>query len=61
MFVGSDEAGEHLAGLYSLVATCEANGINPQAYLADVLTRLQSHPNARLDELLPHQWAANTS
>lgn len=56
LFVGDDEAGENMAGLYSLVATCEANGINPQAYLADVLPRLATHPNSRLDELLPHRW-----
>jgi transposase len=57
LFVGSDEAGEHLAGLYSLIATCEANGVNPVAYLADVLIRVQSHPAARIDELLPHNWS----
>lgn len=56
LFVGHDEAGEHLAGLYSLVATCEANGVNPAAYLTDVLVRLQSHPASRIDELLPHHW-----
>jgi transposase len=56
LFVGNDEAGENIAGLYSLVATCEANDINPEAYLADILVRLASHPNAKLDELLPHRW-----
>lgn len=56
LFVGNDEAGQNLAGLASLVATCEANGVNPEAYLADVLLRLGSHPAARLDELLPHRW-----
>lgn len=56
LFVGSDEAGQNLAGLASLVATCEACGVNPEAYLADVLLRLDSHPAARLDELLPHRW-----
>jgi hypothetical protein len=40
----------------SLVATCVANEVNPEAYLADVLTRVQSHPNSRLDELLPVAW-----
>ncbi len=61
---GHDEAGAGLAGLYSLVATCEANGVNPEAYLADVLLRVQSHPAARIDELLPDRWmppAPNTS
>jgi transposase len=56
LFVGHDEAGENLAGLYSLIATCEANGANPVDYLADVLLRVQSHPASRIDELLPHNW-----
>jgi transposase len=56
LFVGTDHAGENLAGLYSLVATCEVNGINPVAYLADVLLRVQTHPASRVDELLPHNW-----
>jgi transposase len=57
LFVGSDEAGENLASLYSLIATCEANGVNPVDYLADVLIRVQTHPAARIDELLPHNWS----
>jgi transposase len=56
LFVGSDGAGENLAGLYSLIATCEANGVNPVEYLADVLIRVQTHPASQLDELLPHRW-----
>ncbi len=52
-----DTAGENLAGLYSLIATCETNGINPVEYLADVLLRVQTHPASRIDELLPHRWA----
>jgi transposase len=56
--VGTDEAGENLAGLYSLIATCEANEVNPVAYLADVLIRVQTHPASRIDELLPHLWAS---
>ena len=56
LFVGSDHAGENLAGLYSLIATCEVNGVNPVAYLADVLIRVQTHPASRIDELLPHRW-----
>nr|BDT35630.1 transposase domain-containing protein [Myxococcus sp. MH1] len=38
------------------MATCEANGVNPEAYLADVLLRVQTHPNSRIAELLPHEW-----
>ena len=56
LFVGHDEAGENLAGLYSLIATCEANGFNPVDYFADVLLRVQTHPASRIDELLPHRW-----
>ncbi len=56
LFVGSDEAGENLAGLYSLIATCETNGVNPVDYLADVLLRVQAHPASRIDDLLPHRW-----
>ena len=60
LFVGHDAAGENLAGLYSLVATCEANGVNPVAYLTDVLLRVQTHPASRIDELLPHNWTPPT-
>lgn len=61
LFVGNDAAGANLAGLYSLVATCEANGINPLDYLADVLERVSTHPASRIDELLPHQWKPTKS
>lgn len=40
----------------SLVVTCEAHGINPEDYLADVLLRVQDHPQSRIDELLPPAW-----
>lgn len=56
LFVGHEEAGDNIAGLYSLTATCEANGVEPIAYLTDVLGRIGSHPAARLDELLPQKW-----
>ena len=58
LFVGHEAAGENLAGLYSLVATCEAHGVNAQAYLADVLLRVQTHPQSRIHELLPKNWLA---
>jgi transposase len=57
LFVGDVAAGGSIAGLYTLVATCEARGINPFAYLADVILRVQDHPKRRLDELLPGPWA----
>jgi len=58
LFVGHDEAGQNTAVLYSLVSTCEAVGVNPQEYLADVLIRIQDHPQSRIDELLPQNWKA---
>lgn len=57
LFVGDVEAGKSLAGLYSLVATCESRGINPFDYLADVLGRVQDHPASAIDALLPGAWA----
>ena len=56
LFVGDVEAGDHLAGLYSLVATCEAHDVDPVAYLKDVLLRVDTHPASRIDELLPQGW-----
>ena len=56
LFAGSDDAATNLAGLYSLVASCELNGINPEHYLADVLIRVHTHPQGKIDELLPHRW-----
>ena len=44
LFVGDLASGESLAGLYSLVATCESRGINPFDYLTDVLERVHTHP-----------------
>jgi hypothetical protein len=56
LFAGSDGGAEHWAVLASLIETCKLNQIDPEAYLADVITRIvQSHPNSRLDDLLP--WA----
>lgn len=56
LHVGDEDAGPNIAGLYSLVATCAANGKNRLAYLTDVLSRIGSHPNDRLDEFLPQNW-----
>ena len=57
MFVGHEDAGQNLAILYSLMATCEEHGVDPHAYLADVLVRIDRHPNKLIDELLPDRWA----
>ena len=44
--------------VYTLIETCKPNGVDPQAWLADVLARLPDHPAKRIDELLPWNWEA---
>jgi transposase len=56
LFAGSDKGGETAAVLMSLCATCKALGIDPQAYLRDVLDRISTHPAKRIAELLPDRW-----
>jgi transposase len=60
LFVGHEEAGANLAGLYSLVATCAAHDVEPVEYLTDVLMRVHSHPASAIDDLLPHRWTRLT-
>ena len=57
MFAGSDRGGERAAVMYTLIQTAKLNDVDPQAWLADVLARLQDHPARRIDELLPWNWA----
>lgn len=58
MFCGSDRGGQRAAAMYSLIVTAKMNGIDPQAWLADVLARIATHPAHRIDELLPWRWSA---
>jgi len=55
-FCGSDRGGERAAAIYSLIATAKLNDIDPEAWLADVLRRINDHPASKLDELLPWRW-----
>jgi transposase len=55
-FAGSDDGGRRAAAVYTLIETCKLNDIDPQAWLADILARLQDHPARRIDELLPWNW-----
>jgi transposase len=60
LFAGHDDGAENWAVLASLIETCKLNGIDPQRYIADVLTRLVNlWPMNHLDELLPCAWAAS--
>jgi len=56
LFAGSHDAAQRAAVIYSLLATCKKNDVNPQLWLADVLSRIPTHPAKRVHELLPHRW-----
>jgi hypothetical protein len=56
LFAGSLRAGQRAAAVMSLIQSAKLNGQDPYAYLRDVLARLPTQPNHRLDELLPHRW-----
>lgn len=56
LFAGADTGAETLARAMTIIETAKMNGINPQAYLADVLDRIHDHKINRLDELLPWNW-----
>jgi transposase len=57
LFAGSDRGGERAAAIYSLIETAKLNGLDPQAWLRDVLERIADHPNNRIGELLPWNWS----
>ncbi|MBX6740462.1 MAG: transposase [Acetobacteraceae bacterium] len=63
LFAGSDEGGENRAAIASLIETATLNGVDPQRYFTDLLTRLvRGWPQRRIDELMPWIWAtANAS
>ena len=56
LFAGSDAGGETLADAMTIIETAKLSGLNPEAYLADVLARINDHIVTRLDELLPWNW-----
>jgi transposase len=58
LFASGDDGGARWAAVASLVETCKLNGVDPQRYLTDLLTRLvNGWPNSRIDELMPWCWA----
>ena len=58
LFCGSELAGQRAAVVMSLVHSAKLHGHDPFAYLRDVLQRLPTHLNSRIEELLPHRWKA---
>lgn len=61
LFVGSEQAGERAAVLMSLIESAKLNGHDAWAYLKDVLTKLPTWSNSRIEELLPYRWVAPAS
>ena len=55
-FAGSDHGGHRAAAIYTLIQTAKLNDVDPQAWLADALARLQNHPAKRINEFLPWNW-----
>lgn len=60
LFAGSDAGGERAAAIYSLIETAKLNGLDPEAYLRDVIARIADHPINRIGELLPWNWTTHT-
>jgi hypothetical protein len=58
LFAGSDGGAENWAIVASLIETCKINGVDPQAYMTDVLTKIvDGHLASKLDELMPWAYA----
>ncbi|WP_247873627.1 IS66 family transposase [Azospirillum brasilense] len=56
LFAGADVGGERAAAMYTLIGTAKLNGLDPEAYLRDVIARIADHKISRIDELLPWNW-----
>jgi hypothetical protein len=56
LFAGSALGAERAAAFYTLIETAKMNGLDPEGYLRDVLTRIADHPAKRLSDLLPWNW-----
>ena len=56
LFAGSDSGGIRAAAMYTLIETTKMNGLDPEAYLRDIIARIADHPINRIAELLPWNW-----
>ncbi len=59
LFAGSDRGGERAAAIYSLIGTAKLNGVDPETYLREVLSRIADHPINRIEEFLPWNLTAD--
>jgi transposase len=56
LFAGADSGGTRAAAMYTLIETAKMNGLDPEAYLRDIIARIADHPINRIAELLPWNW-----
>jgi transposase len=56
LFAGSPEGAQRMALIYSMVATCKLNGINPYEYLVDILPKAASYDQRKIADLTPIKW-----
>lgn len=62
LFAGSPAGGQRAAAIYTVIETCKANGVDPQAYIADITARIAGDwPAARWDELMPWNWKSSSA
>ena len=61
LFMGSEGGGRSAAIAYTLIETAKLNGVDPQAWLTDVLGRIADHKINRIDELLPWRYAVSAA
>ena len=61
LFAGSDAGGERAAAIYSLIGTAKLNGVDPEGYLRNVLSRIAEHPINRIEELLPWNFSPGST
>ena len=56
LFMGSDGGGKSAAVAYTLIGTAKLNGVDPQAWLTNILGRIADHKITRLSELMPWSY-----
>ena len=59
LFAGNDAAAENHARLWSLIASCERHGVDPQRYLTSILAKIGTTPNKEINQFLPDVWKAS--
>jgi hypothetical protein len=61
LFAGSLRSGQRAVNIMTLIQSAKLNGLDPYAYLSDVLKRLPTHKATQIEELLPHRWKSNSN